>query len=76
LRQGGQPGIQRFTHPLSVQLVNTQMLNSWYTDGYPSSDFEAGWQWLAQHYVHDDAVIAVDLFNEPHGQPGDAGMAK
>jgi endoglucanase len=52
------------------------MLNSWYTDGYPSSDFEAGWQWLAQHYVHDDAVIAVDLFNEPHGQPGDAGMAK
>lgn len=58
------------------RVVNTQMLNTWYTDGYPSSDFEAAWQWLAQHYVNDDTIIAVDLFNEPHGQPGDAGMAK
>ncbi len=58
------------------RVVNTQMLNTWYTDVYPSSDYEASWQWLAQHYVNDDTVIAVDLFNEPHGTPGDAELAK
>ncbi len=58
------------------RVVNTQMLNTWYADGYPPSDFEADWQWLAQHYVNDDTVIAVDLFNEPHGTPGSAEMAK
>ncbi|MGD9169545.1 MAG: cellulase family glycosylhydrolase [Candidatus Thiodiazotropha sp.] len=58
------------------RVVNTQMLNTWYTDGYPASDYEASWQWLAQHYVNDDTVIAMDLFNEPHGTPNDAVMAK
>jgi uncharacterized repeat protein (TIGR02543 family) len=58
------------------RVVNTQMLNTWYADGYPPSDFEACWQWLAQHYANDDTVIAMDLFNEPHGGPGDADMAK
>jgi uncharacterized repeat protein (TIGR02543 family) len=58
------------------RVVNTQMLDAWYTDGYPPSDFEAGWQWLAQHYVNDDTVIAMDLFNEPHGVPGDVNMVK
>jgi endoglucanase len=58
------------------RVVNTQMLNTWYADGYPPSDFETDWQWLAQHYANDDTVIAVDLFNEPHGSPGSADMAK
>ena len=58
------------------RVVNTQMLNTWYTDDYPSSDFEACWQWLAQRYADDDTVIAVDLFNEPHGSPGESDMAK
>lgn len=58
------------------RVVNTQMLNTWYTDTYPVSDYEASWQWLAQHYVNDDTVIAADLFNEPHGTPGDTVMAK
>lgn len=52
------------------RVVNTQMLNTWYTDGYPTSDFEACWQWLAGHYANDDTVIAMDLFNEPHGSRG------
>lgn len=58
------------------RVVNTQMLNTWYADGYPTSDFEANWQWLVSHYINDDTVIAVDLFNEPHGTPGDPNMAK
>jgi endoglucanase len=58
------------------RVVNTQMLDSWYTDGYPASDFEACWQWLAKHYANDDTVIAMDLFNEPHGQPGDPNRVK
>lgn len=58
------------------RVVNTQMLNTWYTDGYPPSDFEACWQWLTQHYANDDTVIAMDVFNEPHGAPGDADMAR
>ncbi|MGD9221867.1 MAG: glycoside hydrolase family 6 protein [Desulfobacteraceae bacterium] len=58
------------------RVVNTQMLNTWYTDDYPASDFEACWQWLAQHYANDDTVIAMDLFNEPHGSPGESDIAK
>ncbi len=58
------------------RVVNTQMLNTWYADGYPSSDFEANWQWLASHYINNDTVIAADLFNEPHGSPGDTNIAK
>ncbi|MGD9364987.1 MAG: cellulase family glycosylhydrolase [Desulfobacteraceae bacterium] len=58
------------------RVVNTQMLNTWYADGYPPGDFEACWQWLARHYANDDTVIAVDLFNEPHGGPGGADSAK
>ena len=49
------------------RVVNTQMLDAWYTDGYPPGDFESCWQWLARRYANDDTVIAMDLFNEPHG---------
>jgi endoglucanase len=58
------------------RVVNTQMLDAWYTDGYPPGDFEACWQWLARRYANDDTVIAMDLFNEPHGAPGDPAMVK
>ncbi len=58
------------------RVVNTQMLDSWYTADYPAADFEACWKWLAEHYKNDDTVIAMDLFNEPHGQPGDGNMVK
>jgi cellulase/cellobiase CelA1/aryl-phospho-beta-D-glucosidase BglC (GH1 family) len=58
------------------RVVNTQMLDAWYADGYPPGDFEACWQWLARRYANDDTVIAMDLFNEPHGAPGDVNMVK
>jgi endoglucanase len=58
------------------RVVNTQMLEGWYTTGYPASDYEACWKWLAEHYKDDDTVIAMDIFNEPHGTPGNANMIK
>ncbi len=57
-------------------VVNTQQLNGWNSSNYTTADFEACWLWLAEHYKGDDTVIAVDLFNEPHGSPGDASMSK
>ena len=58
------------------RVVNTQMLEGWYTTGYPPEDFEACWRWLTEHYRNDDTVIAMDIFNEPHGAPGNANMIK
>jgi aryl-phospho-beta-D-glucosidase BglC (GH1 family) len=42
---------------------------TWYTGDYTTEDFEACWTWLAEHYKTDDTVIAMDIFNEPHGKP-------
>lgn len=58
------------------RVVNTQQYNGWTAQGYTTADFEASWQWLATRYKNDDTVIAVDLFNEPHGMPGDPTMIK
>ncbi|MDP4176947.1 MAG: cellulase family glycosylhydrolase [Bacillota bacterium] len=41
---------------------------TWYTDKYTTADYEACWEWLANHYKNDDTVVAMDLFNEPHGK--------
>jgi len=40
----------------------------WYEEHYTAKDFEEAWKWLTQHYKNDDTVIAMDLFNEPHGR--------
>jgi aryl-phospho-beta-D-glucosidase BglC (GH1 family) len=58
------------------RVINTQQKEGWYTTGHPAEEFEAGWRWLAERYKNDDTVIAVDLFNEPHGGPGNAAMIK
>lgn len=42
---------------------------TWYTSKYSTDDYEACWEWLANHYKDDDTVIAADIFNEPHGKP-------
>ena len=49
------------------RVVNTGQSNVWYTDKYSAQDYEECWKWLANHYKNDDTVIAMDLFNEPHG---------
>ena len=39
----------------------------WYTSGYPESSWIADWKRLAIRYKYRDAVIGVDLRNEPYG---------
>ncbi|SMH44561.1 cellulase family glycosylhydrolase [Azospirillum agricola] len=39
----------------------------WYTSQYPESKMIENWKMLAQRYAGNDAVIAADLHNEPHG---------
>jgi endoglucanase len=35
----------------------------------PVQNLHSAWQWLAARYKGDDTIVAVDLFNEPHGKP-------
>src|SRR5579884_939114 len=39
----------------------------WYTDQYPESAFIHDWQVMAARYAASDAVVGMDLRNEPHG---------
>lgn len=39
----------------------------WYTDGYPESVWMTNWKMLAIRYKYNEAVIGVDLRNEPYG---------
>ena len=39
----------------------------WYTEEYPESKWITDWKMLAIRYKYNDAVIAVDLRNEPYG---------
>lgn len=50
------------------RVVNTSQSNTWYTDSYSGNDYEECWKWLTNHYKNDDTVIAMDIFNEPHGK--------
>ena len=38
----------------------------WYTDDYPESSWIADWKRLAIRYKNNDALIGMDLRNEPH----------
>ncbi|MEM2972442.1 MAG: glycoside hydrolase family 5 protein, partial [Candidatus Bathyarchaeia archaeon] len=51
------------------RVVNTQMTNLWYYSSYTKQDWLDCWAWLASRYAGNDAVIAMDVFNEPHGNP-------
>jgi aryl-phospho-beta-D-glucosidase BglC (GH1 family) len=42
----------------------------WYTDRYPECKWIETWVMLARRYRDEPAVIAADLFNEPHGPAG------
>lgn len=39
----------------------------WYTDNYPESRWIDDWKMLANRYKGNDAVVGMDLRNEPHG---------
>jgi aryl-phospho-beta-D-glucosidase BglC (GH1 family) len=42
----------------------------WYTDKTPESKWIEDWVFLAERYKEYDAVIGMDLNNEPHGKYG------
>lgn len=42
--------------------------NLWYDAAYSVNDLKSAWRWLAARYNGDDTVIALDLYNEPHGK--------
>ncbi|MGI8825472.1 MAG: glycoside hydrolase family 5 protein [Chloroflexota bacterium] len=47
-------------------LVNYLDEPRWYTSEYPESSWIADWKALAARYAGNDALIGVDLRNEPH----------
>ena len=51
------------------RVVNTQMTNLWYYGSYTYNDWLESWRFLASRYAGNDAVVAMDVFNEPHGNP-------
>lgn len=51
--------------------VNSLYETLWYTAQFPESAWIADWQTLVRRYRGNDAVVGVDLRNEPHtGGPG------
>ncbi len=46
--------------------VSAQENGLWYTSAYPESRWISDWEFLAQHYLNNEAVIGADLRNEPH----------
>ena len=41
----------------------------WYKGEITPEVFYAAWEWIAERYKHDDTILAMDIENEPHGQP-------
>lgn len=44
-------------------------VNLWYTDKISVDEYYHALEWLAERYKDNDAIIAFDLKNEPHGKP-------
>jgi endoglucanase len=54
---------------LDMHCLNNNVREAlWYNSNYSLNDLKSGWQWLANRYRNDDTVVAIDIFNEPHGQ--------
>lgn len=47
----------------------------WYTDKVSIDEYYASLKWLANHYKNNDTIVAIDLKNEPHGQPNESAFA-
>lgn len=50
------------------RIESSGQTNTWYTNNYSVEDYEASLEWLTRYYRNDDTVIAMDIFNEPHGE--------
>jgi len=49
------------------RVIHSGKKNIWYYGEYTLNDFYLSWEWLTERYKNDDTVIAMDIFNEPHG---------
>ena len=52
------------------------MKNMWYDGNVTEKDYLAALSWMADRYKNDDAIIAYDLKNEPHGKAHESPRAK
>ncbi|MHA7055742.1 cellulase family glycosylhydrolase [Aquimarina sp. M1] len=50
--------------------------NLWYTDSVSEEEWIADWVFIAERYKNYDAVIGMDLNNEPHGKIDDPTGAR
>jgi endoglucanase len=63
----GQIGLKVFLDNHRSEDGNSAEANGlWYTSAYPESQWIADWQMLANRYLGNTTVIAMDLRNEPH----------
>jgi endoglucanase len=53
----------RASRPREVNILDEPL---WYTPAYPERTWIRDWETLARRYAGNDAVIGVDLRNEPH----------
>ena len=47
----------------------------WYDGNITEKDYLRSLSWMAERYKNDDAIIAFDLKNEPHGKPNETPHA-
>ncbi|NLT56568.1 MAG: cellulase family glycosylhydrolase [Actinomycetales bacterium] len=48
----------------------------WYKGTITPEMFYQGWEWVTARYKNNDTIVAMDLKNEPHGQPDTSPRAK
>ncbi|WP_422742409.1 cellulase family glycosylhydrolase [Micromonospora sp. WMMD754] len=48
----------------------------WYKGTVTPEQFYQGWEWVTARYKDNDTIVAMDIKNEPHGQPGESPRAK
>ena len=48
----------------------------WYKGTITPELFYQGWEWVTNRYKNNDTIVAMDIENEPHGQPGESPRAK
>jgi len=46
----------------------------WYDGSYTTDNFYQALEWLTEKYKNDDTLIAIDLKNEPHGNPNQSSV--
>lgn len=48
----------------------------WWKGTVTSEKFYQGWEWVTARYRTNDTIVAMDIKNEPHGQPDQSPRAK